>query len=125
MIIELKVTSSDGTVLADLRTQVPDTEVTQASNTEVIEVPNTEVGTPRDQRHMSLTEQIYWTVHFNPGIRAGEIAAVLKASTKDSVSAFLTDLKKRGLVENGAGEFNSWQWTVTDAAPPWEAPPWD
>ncbi len=124
MIIELKVTGSDGTVLADFRTQVPNTEITQVPNTEVIHVPNTEVETPREQRHMSLTEQIYWCVQANPGIQAREIAAVLKSSNKDSVSAFLTELKKRGLVENGAGEFNSWQWTVTDAAPPWEAPSW-
>jgi hypothetical protein len=114
MIIELKVTSNDGTVLADFRTQVSGDEANQAYIAEV--------EAPREQRRMSLTEQIYWLVEANPGILAKAIPEVLKASNKDSVSATLSELKKRGLVENGAGEFNSWQWTVTDEAPPWENP---
>jgi hypothetical protein len=103
MIIEMKVTASDGTVLADFRTQVPDTEA----------------DTPRQQRRRSLSEKIYWFVRENPGVEAKFIAAVLGSSNKDSVSATLSEMKKRGLVENGAGEFNTWQWTVTDATPPW------
>jgi len=106
MIIELKVTASDGTVLADFRTQVPDTEA----------------DTPRQQRGRTLSEQIYWLVRNNPGMEARVAAAALGTSNKDSVSATLSELKKRGLVENGAGEFNTWQWSVTDATPPWADP---
>jgi hypothetical protein len=74
---------------------------------------------PAQPRPRSLAEQIYAIVQENPGIRAGALASAISAK-KDSVSATLSELKSRGLVINGAGECNSWQWTVTDATPPWK-----
>ncbi|CAM3379877.1 hypothetical protein MYCO108962_17730 [Mycobacterium colombiense] len=109
LIIELKVTTSDGTVLADFRTQVPTAEA--------------DISLPAPQpslRHQPLRQQIYSYVRLNPGIQAKAIPEMLGSSNTNSVSATLTELKKEGLVENGAGEFNSWQWTVTDKTPPWE-----
>lgn len=109
LIVELKITASDGTVLADIRTQVPTAEA---------EIPL--LAPAPSQRHQPLRQQIYSHVRLNPGIQAKAIPDLLGTSNTNSVSATLTEMKKEGLVENGAGEFNSWQWTVTDKTPPWE-----
>jgi hypothetical protein len=123
MIITTTVTESDGTVLAHHRTEIP------AITTQAIEGPGSDAGLIPN---LPLRQRVYLMVESSPGIRAAIIAIVLgdvkndqgqlvdtgKVS-KDGVSQILTDLKKEGLVANGLGEFNSWEWTVTDKVPPW------
>ena len=124
--------SRDGAVISHHITEIPDanTRATKESSTTTGPFP----GLP-------LRQQVYMAVESNPGVRAAVIALILGAEfdaegkivkndqghvvdsgkvNKDSVSQILTELKKDGLVANGVGEYNSWEWTVTDKIPPWE-----